>query len=447
MHSEFRPRLASMNDTIGDPNAPGRCPPAGESLPAAGGEEPRIGRGQWMVFLAAFLGWMFDGFEIGLFPVVARPALLNLIPGGTDADVGPWMARITACFLVGAAGGGLLFGWLGDRIGRVRALSLSILAYSLFTGLGYVAQAPWHLGVVRFLAALGMGGEWALGVALVMESWPNRWRPYLAGLIGAAANVGFFLTGLVARLWPVTVDSWRWMFLVGALPALLVFAIRLWVPESERWRRAVAGGPGHPLREVFARGMAGRTVMGVVLASVALVGTWGSVQWLPLWADQLVGGTNPAAKANAQLLQGIGAITGCLAAPLLAAAIGRRPAYFLLCLGSLVACGVLFRVVETYGPVFLGMSLLVSVVSASFYGWFPLYLPELFPTRMRGTGQGLCYNGGRILAAAGALTQGSLMAHFGGSYAQAGAVISLVYLVGMVAIWFAPETRGRALPE
>jgi MFS family permease len=400
-----------------------------------------------MVLIAAFLGWLFDGFEIGLFPVVARPALLSLIPGGTDADVGPWMARITAAFLIGAAVGGVLFGWLGDRIGRVRALSLSILVYSLFTGVAYIAQAPWHLEVFRFLAALGMGGEWALGVALVMECWPNKLRPYLAGVIGAAANFGFLLTGVVARLWPVTTTSWRWMFLVGALPALLVFFIRLFVPESDRWRRAVRAGPSRPLRDIFAAGMAGRTIIGILLASVALIGTWGSVQWLPLWADQLVGGLNPAAKAEAQLVQGIGAIIGCLIAPLLAAAIGRRWAYFILCATSFTICAILFRTINQFGAAFLTLSFLVSLFSASFYGWFPLYLPELFPTRMRTTGQGLAYNGGRIVAAGGALTQGALVAHFNGSYAAAGSVVTFIYVAGMILIWFAPETRGRELPD
>src|SRR4051812_28926454 len=231
----------------------------------------QLTRGQWMVLFAAFLGWLFDGFEIGLFPVVARPALLSMLPGGTDAQVGPWMAKVTACFLLGAAAGGMVFGWLGDRIGRVRALAASILTYSLFTGLGYFAQVPWHLGACRFLAALGMGGEWALGVALVMECWPEKWRPLLAGFIGAAANFGFLLVGAVAKIKNVTPDSWRWVFLVGALPAILVFFILLFVPESDRWKKSVATAVAKPIREIIAAGLLGRALLGVVLASVALI--------------------------------------------------------------------------------------------------------------------------------------------------------------------------------
>ncbi|HEY3963552.1 MAG TPA: MFS transporter, partial [Planctomycetaceae bacterium] len=142
---------------------------------------------QWLTLIAAFLGWMFDGLEMGIFPLVARPALHQM---GYSGEVGKWMGLVTALFLLGAAGGGLVFGWLGDRIGRVRAMSLSILTYSLFSGCCYFAEEPWHLGALRFVSALGMGGEWSLGVALVMECWPERHRPWLAAAIGAASNVG-----------------------------------------------------------------------------------------------------------------------------------------------------------------------------------------------------------------------------------------------------------------
>src|SRR5512135_420284 len=160
-------------------------------------------RGQWMVLIAAFLGWMFDGLEQGVFPLVARPALQDLLGVDGDRELGMWMGVITALFLVGAAAGGLVFGWLGDRLGRVRAMSLSILAYSLFTGCSYFAQTASQLGLFRFLAALGMGGEWSLGVALVMECWPERFRPLLAGAIGAAANLGFGLLGALGTAFEV----------------------------------------------------------------------------------------------------------------------------------------------------------------------------------------------------------------------------------------------------
>ena len=455
--------------------------------PASPGAFSSLSRGQWMVLLASVLGWLFDGFEIGLFPMIARPALKNVLLGAGDKEIGPWMGTITACFLIGAALGGVVFGWLGDRIGRVRAMALSILTYSLVTGLGYLAQRPEHLAAVRFTSALGMGGQWALGVALVMECWPDRWRPLLAGFMGAAANVGFLLTGAVARLHQVTPESWRWMMLVGALPALLVFFIMLMVPESERWRQSVKAGPSQPMREVFSPGLRKTTLLGICFASVALIGTWGSVQWLPLWTNQMVTdhglqslqarhpdwypAGNPGAavpetvaaqrtaaetqvkqaagkaSANMQMIQALGAIVGALIAPLIGARIGRRPAYFLLCVSSLTVCAVIFRAFDSYTGPFLACCFLASFTTASFYGWFPLYFPELFPTRVRATGQGLCYNFGRIFAAVGALLQGQLVAAFGGSYAQAGAIVTLIYTAGMVLIWFAPETKGRPLPE
>ncbi|HSU67101.1 MAG TPA: MFS transporter, partial [Tepidisphaeraceae bacterium] len=259
------------------------------------GVRTRITGGQWLVLTASILGWLFDGYEQGLFGVIARPALQDVLHSTADANVGPWMGHITACFLIGAAAGGIAFGWLGDRIGRVRAMGLSILAYSLVTGLGYFAQTAWQLGAVRFVSALGMGGQWALGVALVMECWPEKWRPMLAGFMGAAANVGFLLVGIVARVHPVTVQSWRWMLLVAALPAALVVFLIAFTPESERWRAAAKTSSGTPLAEVFGRRLIGRTLLGILFASVALIGTWAAVQWMPLWADQLVQGHNPSA--------------------------------------------------------------------------------------------------------------------------------------------------------
>jgi SHS family sialic acid transporter-like MFS transporter len=264
--------------------------------------------------------------------------------------------------------------------------------------------------------------------------------------MGSAANVGFLMVGATAKLHPVTPESWRWMMIVAAAPALIaVFVVSL-VPESERWKASVKSSAGNAFREIFGPELRGRTLLGIAFASISLIGTWGAVQWLPLWADQLVSGGNPAAKADTQMTQAIGAIIGSIVAPFIGARLGRRPAYFLLCLASLVVCGVMFKTVHHFGSQFLVAAFLSSAVTASFYGWFPLYFPELFPTRIRATAQGICYNSGRIFAAVGALTQGQLVAYFGGSYANAGSVITLIYLLGMVLIWLAPETKGKPLP-
>jgi MFS family permease len=393
---------------------------------------------------------MFDGLEMGIFPLVARPALQEMQAAAGVLDeqfVQVWMGRITALFLLGAAAGGLVFGWLGDRVGRVRAMTLSILCYSMFTGLAYFAQVPWHLGAFRFIAALGMGGEWSLGVALVMECWPASKRPLMAGVIGAAANIGYAVIAVIGINFAITRESWRWVMLVGAAPALLSLLIIFFVPESERWKEAVRKSPSRPVREIFGAGLLRTALLAICFSSVALIVTWGIVQWIPLWADQMTGGRRPEVKAYIQLASSIGAIIGCLIAPVLGGKFGRRPVYFALCLSSLLVCSFLFRAFQNYSGAFLANVGAVGMCTASFYGWLPQYLPELFPTRVRATGQGLAFNFGRILAALGAWQMGSLMTFFDKSYAKAGATIVLVYLVGMVLIWFAPETKDRPLPE
>src|SRR5437763_2263979 len=213
--------------------------------------EPRASRfGQAAVLAAALLGWMFDGLEMGLFPLVARPALRDLLADPTDAEVGLWFSVATAAFLVGAATGGVLFGWLGDRVGRVRAMTLSVLTYAVFSGLCGLSTSAEQVAGLRFLSALGMGGEWSLGVGLVVEVWPNRSRAMLAGLIGAIANVGHMLPGVIGYGlalvlgplygWLVHVglpqswvdyvlahEGWRVLMFLGVLPAFLTFFVRL----------------------------------------------------------------------------------------------------------------------------------------------------------------------------------------------------------------------------
>ncbi len=395
---------------------------------------------------------MFDGLEMGIFPLVASSALAEFARQAAPSPdfVGHWIGVINACFLLGAALGGLIFGWLGDRLGRVRAMILSVLAYSAFTGLIYFATSAEQLAACRFLAAIGMGGEWSLGVALVMEAWPGGQRPLMAGLIGAAGNLGYALVAVIGIGVHITADSWRWMMVLGAAPALLTLLIARFVPESERWHRSVAraGLVRNPLGELFGRTLRRRTLLAIGLTSVALMVTWGSVQIIPTWIDvDLTHRLLPKAKAVGQLASSLGAILGCLLAPLLGARFGRRPVYFGLCLASLVSCLVMYLGFATYSAGLLAMIFVVGACTASFYGWLPHYLPELFPTRVRATGQGIAYNSGRLLAAAGAWHMGALMAAFHHSYAKAGATFVFVYVLGMILIWFAPETRGEPLPE
>src|SRR5262249_9615705 len=232
-----------------------------------GSSTPILSRGRWMALIAALLGWMFDGFEMGLFPVISRPALIDLLhvqdPKKPTLDedrlVNQWNSLAIAGFLIGAATGGVIFGWLGDRLGRVRAMALSIITYALCSGLGAVTTHPWQIVLVRFLAALGLGGEWSLGVALVMEVWSGKSRGFLAGLIGAAANLGYAMVAVLSMgleriqvtlahgLTDIGMNSewvhrltdhsaWRLLMVAGTIPALLTFFIFLCVPESHRWQ-------------------------------------------------------------------------------------------------------------------------------------------------------------------------------------------------------------------
>jgi SHS family sialic acid transporter-like MFS transporter len=500
--------------------------------------EQNLNRGKWLALAAALLGWMFDGLEMGLFPLVARPALMDLLKltESNDQLVGRWMAVATASFLVGAATGGVLFGWLGDRIGRVRAMTLSVLTYAVFSGLCGVAKSAEQVAGLRFLSALGMGGEWSLGVALVMEIWPDRSRGWLAGLIGAAANAGYLLIGVLGLVlgrvlsevhdlllksgmpesWVASLvahSGWRLLMLMGAAPALLTFFIRLLVPESARWQEQQSRGTTshwasrdllgiglgavgacamiwlwavefsfglrlvgsafalvivllgytYPVMRYLQRAGAGspgstaawgatlnRMFVGACLSGVALLGTWASIQWAPTWADQLTAGKDPEAKVYTQMASASGAIVGTIGAALLGNWLGRRLTYVLLSLSSLASAFVLFRLNDHYGTPFLLSVCLAGCFTASFYGWLPLYLPELFHTSVRATGQGFSFNFGRILAAVGALQTGNLMSKegwFQGDYSQACSAMSLIYLVGLAVIWLAPETRGKALPD
>ena len=493
------------------------------------------GAGKTAALVAAFLGWLFDGFEMGLFPLIGKPALRDLLgEAATADDANRIFGAIIAVFLVGAATGGVLFGWLGDRIGRVRAMALSIVTYAVFTGLCGFATEAWHVAALRFVASLGMGGEWSLGVALVNEIWPGKSRAVTAGLIGAASNIGFLLVALLSLALGGVIDgtrgllagiglpegtvealtahsAWRLLMIFGAFPALLIFFIRIWVPESEKWQAekergatshwsnidllgvlagaaatlaiiwawspsgvspaaaaviTVAGlavalvGYLHPVRRYLVRATASGSLpaaagadvvrmmlFGAGLAGVALLGTWGAIQWMPSWAIELGGAEHPHAKEYTQIATALGAIVVTFLTALTADAIGRRITYTLMCLGTIVAALVLYQTNTAFDSRFLVCACVTGGISASFYGFFPLYFPELFPTAVRATGQGFAFNFGRIIAAIGGLQTATLMGFFGGSFPQAGSVLAAIYLVGAVLIWFGPETKGRALPD
>jgi MFS family permease len=340
-------------------------------------------------------------------------------------------------------------------------MSLSIFTYAIFTGLCGFATEAWHIAVLRFIASLGMGGEWSLGVALVMEAWPERHRSKMAGAIGMAANAGMVLVGCMALAYPADGESWRIHFLIGASPAILTLLIRLFVPESEKWERSAAKEAASvaPARskigEVFGGELRGGTIAGILMVSVVFVGTWGAVQWIPLWVSELAGPDNPRAKALAMVIVSVGACTSTFIAPLLLAGQPRRRGYQILCVFALAATLWIYRTPANWsGDMLFGIFpyvmaakvFLLGMAATAFFGFFPLYLPELFPTRVRATGQGICYNTGRLVAVPFVLLSGKLVESLGG-YQQAAAAITLVYGVGLLVAFLGKETSGQALQD
>ncbi len=488
-------------------------------------------RQRWLALTAALLGWMFDGLEMGLFPLVGKSALRELLQQG---EVDDWYAAINAAFLIGAATGGVLFGWLGDRFGRIFAMTLAVLVYAGSSALCGAAGQAWQLAGLRFLGALGMGGEWALGVALVMELWPNTSRTWLAGWIGAFGNLGYCLLGLIAlglnRVGPeiqawlrdlglqgelanylTRNGNWRLLMFIGAVPALLVFFIRLMVPESQKWRAernqkktenwrstdlvyvligALLGlamvavwlikttegvllplmirisitaiiVPGmlllymQPARNFLQRSqytkperqqLQYRLLLAAGLSGVPLLATWGGVMWVYNWVAELAP-NNADARPITQVSSSIGAALGCFLAAYLGGWLGRKLSYLLLCITSATALYSFYSYNTQFDMIFILTAGGVGLITASFYGWLPLYLPELFPTAMRAMGQGFGFNFGRVMAAVGSLQTGALLAAFDGDYAKACSVAAAVYLLGLILIAFAPETKGQPLPE
>ncbi|MBI5835403.1 MAG: MFS transporter [Armatimonadetes bacterium] len=416
----------------------------------------------WASLIVAWMGWMFDGMEMGLYSWAVPPALKELLPPGTDP--GAYVGYTVALFLVGMSAGGILFGRLGDTLGRVKTMIITVMVYALFTGLSGFCQSFEQLAACRFLGAMGLGGEWGLGVALVMETWPNTTRPLLAGLLGGAANVGFLIAALLTKWLSAHTQigqfsNWRVALMLGFLPAILTLVVRLFVKESEKFTEAKEKGQKSRFRDLFAVELRRYSLVGILVSAVAVLGMWGVYQaWLQLYvgdlvkagmageAEQAIKAAQGSARAVVGLWMAVGSIIGAFFGGLLAQSMGRRASYSLFCAGALASSLLLYLTCDAFGPKLLFLATIGGVFSASFFGWLPLYLPELFPTRIRATGEGLTFNCGRIISAVGVLFTGHISSALGGP-AYACAAMSLVYVVGLIVISRAPETKGCELPE
>jgi MFS transporter, SHS family, sialic acid transporter len=421
-------------------------------------------RARMAVLFAAIGGLLFDGVELGLMPVASLSVSQSLLGDAyTPTLGGDWFARFTAALMLGAAVGGIFLGSLGDRIGRTRALGISILFYSVFAGLGALVRTQEQMLVLRFMVGLGVGGVWPNAVALAAECWPDKSRPIVAGLMGAALNGGILMLSQIARTWHITPESWRWIFWLAAAPAVLGLLVLFALPESPLWlaaraarsslspsgeRAGVRGQPtNQPLRELFRPPLLRLLVIGILLGSIPMVGAWAASKWMIPWADK-VGGTSAAGyKAVTQGWWALGAMLGSFSGAQIAAWLGRRRAYALISAGATALTSLMFLGTAPLQASFLPIVFAQGFVATLFFGWLPLYLPELFPTRVRAAGSGIAYNVGRFATAAGVLMAGLLFTAMGGSYPKVGATCGLIYLLGLVVIWWAPDTSKKQLAE
>jgi MFS family permease len=369
---------------------------------------------QWKSGAAAWLGWMFDGLDMHLYVLVAAPFVAELIAASSPKDpaVGYYSSWIQAAFLIGWALGGGFFGRIADRIGRSRALMLTILTYAMFTGLSYFAQAWWQLLIFRFLAALGIGGEWAIGASLLSETWPKRWRPWMAAVLQTGVNIGVMFAALavflLADLPPRTV------FLVGVLPAFIVLWIRRAVPEPEEWAGAKqSAAENAPVFLDLFRAPARRvTVLTLLVCAFALTAHWAFLFWylqhlrnLPELAEWSDADRSRLVSTAMWVVVGTSILGNFLAAAL-AQWLRYRRAIAILCVAYFASMFVTYSAPRDYNSLWLGFAAIG--LCQGVFALFTMYLPPLFPTLLRTTGAGFCYNFGRIAAGLGTVLFGLL---------------------------------------
>ena len=400
---------------------------------------------RWLALAAALLAWGFDGVEQGVYALMTRAALKDLIPGMAEGDIGFYFSLSMAMWLWGAAVGGVWFGRMGDQYGRVRTLIFAVLTYSLFTGLSAFSTHWWHLAAFRFLGALGLGGTWPLCVALVVETWPEKNRAVLAGAIGSAANVGYLIAATYSRFMLAQGANWRWVIGMGFIIGLLSLPVIWFVPEPTKWKQSRAKHAKVSLRELFSPKYRRSVVVGSLLSTVALLGTWGSFLWLATYVDKIAEGTAQAgtAKAIVSQWQSIGQVAGGFMGGVLAGWLGNKRSWLLLCVATWISVMALFGLTTEFDFRVGVLAMVAGLFVTAYFGWLPKYLPELFPTHIRATGQGFAYNIGRVLTGLGVLGAGMLAQLFHGDYRKAAMTMASVYLVGLIVIFFAPDTGGR----
>jgi MFS family permease len=437
-----------------------------------------LNRYHWFVFTVAALGWMFDTMDQQLFNLSRTPAISDLLAMSPDADhVKLWSGIATMIFMIGWATGGIIFGVVGDRLGRARTMALTILLYSLFTGLSALSMGVWDFALYRFLTGLGVGGEFAVGVALVAEVMPDRARPHALGFLQALSAIGNITAALIGmtlgemKTAGLIDTPWRLMFVVGVLPAALAVLVMRRLKEPQRWTALATTEKTKKqlgsYAELFGDPRWRRNaIVGLLLASSGVIGLWG----IGFFSFELIGAvfrdtfekqglskgeTNGKVTfwigITSLVLNG-GAVFGIYAFSRVTAVMGRKPAFAIAFLLAMLSTAFTFAYLKDFSDVFW-MIPIMGFCQLALFGGYAIYFPELFPTRLRSTGTSFCYNVGRYIAAPGPLTLGLLAsAVFGGygrveSWRYAGVTMCAFFLLGLIALPFAPETKGQPLPE
>ena len=359
-------------------------------------------------------------------------------------DSSKWFGYYVCALLFGGAAGGLVFGRLGDRFGRVKGMTAAICCYSGMSLVAYYVQSPGQLLIVRFIVCMGVGGMWPNGVALMSEAWANVSRPLLAGVIGTAANIGiFFIASIGKYVREVTVDDWRWVMLLGGAPIVFGLLVPFFVPESPRWLIQKEGRESDSetsrvgTADIFKPGMLAVTLIGILLATVPLFGSWGSSNWAVKWAEDA---GSDGLKAQVIMWRSLPGIVGSFLGGWVASFVGRRRSYLLNSLICLASAQCMFWFSSPTEPgIFLIWTGILGFFSGIFFGWLPLFLPELFVTRVRSVGAGVCFNFGRIITALTVFITAGLIAYFDNDFRQIGRITSLIYLCGAIGILLMPK--------
>jgi MFS family permease len=404
-----------------------------------------VTRYQWLVVIIASAGWVFDAFEGQLFNVQRDQMLAQILNvRGDHPDVKRWGDFFLSVFLVGGTVGGVFFGWLGDRWGRRPTMVLTILFYSVFSALTYFATELWHVGVLRFFVATGVGGEWAVAAALVAEVVPGHARAHMSGLFHSTSIIG---TWLAAWVGIAMKDDWRSAFLLGIAPSLLVLWVRARVEEPETWRAAKSSGTAQLgsfrdllLHPVWSR----RAIFGMLLAAVGMGTFWAvAVAGQDVAKDFLLrhGVEKAEAVTRAKFAYG-----GMLSFGPLAVRFGRRRTFVFFHLAAAVTVPVVCWLPQSY-EILLVLLPFYGAFALGIHAGFAVYFPELFPNHLRATGTGFCFNGGRLIASSMLIFSGWLKARPGMELRTAISLMALLFFVGLVVLIFLPETKDKPLPE